>query len=209
MYAQVFAHRAVKINAVVLAALLVTFMLFYFMQLLISVDDAPGPKFTITKFVDNTMPVFESILIEEIEPPLPLEEVVPPEIELAVRQTSQSANSALTTPWTAPATPGLHVTQIPLSSNIMIPLIRTTAAYPSRALANGVEGYVELSFTVNELGNVQDAVVLYAEPEGYFERAALQTIQRWKYAAAVEQGEPVPTHDVRQRIVFQIDPATR
>jgi len=51
---------------------------------------------------------------------------------------------------------------------------------------------------------VKDPVVTYAEPEGYFERAALQAISKWKYTAKVENGNPVPVHGVQQKIVFSM-----
>lgn len=209
MYAQAIAYRAVKINTAILAALFVTFLLFYFMQFLIATNNASTAPLIVTRMIDNTVPVFENEIFEAIDPPTSLEEITPPEIDAPVREESAAPGVAFNTPWTPPSAPAIGVGNIPLSSNVMIPLIRTTANYPSRALANGIEGYVELSFTVNEFGNVQDPVVLYAEPDGYFERAALRSIERWRYAAAVENGEPVPTHDVRQRIVFQIDPSTR
>lgn len=209
MQVQVLANRVVKYNASVLAALLITFLLFYFMQYLITTRGDALPSLSITRVIDSTVPEFENTLLENIEPPAPLEEYMPPEFETPVRQNELGAGILPSLPWTAPATPQLSVGGIPLASNIMIPLIRTAANYPARALSRGIEGFVELTFTVDELGNVRDAVVLYAEPEGYFERAALQSIEKWKYAAAMEKGEPVATHDVRQRIVFQIDPTSR
>lgn len=208
MQVQAIAYRAVKLPSVILAALLITFLLFYFMQYLISTNNILGPQLSITRIIDATVPVFESIVIEEIVPPTPVEDINPPESAELERTLSAASGVTGLTRWIAPTAPTMNVTDIPLSSNVMIPLIRTTAAYPARALSRGIEGFVELSFTVNELGNVQYPVVIYAEPEGYFERAALQSIQRWKYSPALEKGEPVATHDVRQRIVFQIDPAT-
>ncbi len=209
MLAHAIAHRTLKINTSVLAALIITFLLFYFMQYLITTRGEAIASLNVVRIIDATVPEFENILLENIEPPVPLEEYIPPEFELPTRQNDLNAGLLPSLPWIPPASPQANMSAIPLSSNIMIPLIRTTAAYPARALSRGIEGFVELSFTVNALGNVQDPVVLYAEPEGYFERAALQSIQRWKYNPAVENGEPVPTHDVRQRIVFQIDPTIR
>lgn len=205
MQVQVIAQRVFKIHSAVLAALIVTFLLFYFMQYLIATNNALGPQLQITRIINAIVPEFENIVIEVIEPPLPLQDLEPPESYMPDREFADGVAVMPSTLWTPPTTPVMNVTAIPLSSNIMIPLIRTMASYPSRTLANGIEGFVELSFTVNALGNVQDPIVIYAEPEGYFERAALQSIERWKYAAAMERGEPVATHDVRQRIVFQIE----
>ena len=98
---------------------------------------------------------------------------------------------------------------LPMSNNIMTPLIRTTPNYPSRALQRGLEGFVELSFTVGRFGSVINLVVITAEPEGVFDRAALQAIRRWKYSPAMNNGQTIETYDVRHRIVFQMDPSSR
>jgi len=49
---------------------------------------------------------------------------------------------------------------------------------------------------------VKDPVVTYAEPEECFERAALQSISKWKCAAKVENGNPVPVYGVQQKMVL-------
>jgi TonB family protein len=98
---------------------------------------------------------------------------------------------------------------LPMTNNIMSPLIRTTPNYPSRALQRGLEGFVELSFTVGRFGSLIDPVVINAEPEGVFDRAALQAIRRWKYSPAVNNGQTIETYDVLHRIVFQMDPSSR
>lgn len=209
MHTLAIAHRAVKYNVTFLAALIVTFLLFYFMQYLIATNGSTMKELNVIKLHDSTVPVFDNYVIEQIEPPAPLVKVTPQDIEIPARQTDANNSISYSSNWVQPATPNMDVASIPLSSNVMIPLIRTVANYPSRALARGIEGFVELSFTVNEIGNVQDPVVIYAEPEGYFERAALQSIERWKYAPAKEKGQPIPTYGVRQRIVFEIDPSSR
>jgi len=195
-----------KLNSAVLLAALVTFLLFYFMQYLIETESDRPQVLNVIRIVDHTIPEFEPELITNEERPEP----IPEENMPIISEPSRSAE--------LPSGPVVNITQetlvlddspqgiIPMANNIMIPLIRTTANYPSRALARGIEGFVELSFTVNRFGSVVDPVVINAVPEGMFERAALQSIGRWKYSPAMSNGEPVETYDVRQRIVFQIDP---
>ncbi len=200
-----FARYFFRLNMSVILAALVTLLLFYFMQFLIAVSDNGSPRISVTPLIDATVPEFELELFTEITAPEPIEEPPPPIQETQTRAPNPDAFSV---PVTTPVRtddlnmPGVSIT---LSDNVMVPLIRTTANYPQRALQRGIEGFVELSFTVDAEGNVTDPIVLYAEPEGVFERAALQSIRRWKYAAAVENGEPVATPDVRQRIVFQME----
>jgi TonB family protein len=62
-------------------------------------------------------------------------------------------------------------------------LLTVNPQYPPAAAENGVEGFVEVSFKVTDLGLVEDATVTSAEPAGVFERAALAAITRWRYGA--------------------------
>jgi protein TonB len=60
-------------------------------------------------------------------------------------------------------------------------LLAVNPQYPPSA--SGVEGYVEVNFTVTALGRVENATVTAAEPKGVFEQAALAAISRWRYSA--------------------------
>ncbi|GJM14643.1 MAG: protein TonB [Pseudohongiella sp.] len=194
----------VKLNTVFLLAVSITLLLFYFMQALIANDDEPFEPPKIFNLVDVTFPEIELVEIEEIAKP---EVIEAPEFEPQpeVRTTdAPSTNIPVTVAYqpSAPAKPGLF--DIVITDNVMVPIIKTVATYPASALRRGIEGYVDLSFTVTPLGTIEDVKVLYAEPEGVFERSAVRSIRRWKYSPAIENGEPVPVHDVRQRIVFEM-----
>ena len=85
-----------------------------------------------------------------------------------------------------------------VSSVWIIPL------YPREALIGGIEGWVELEFTVTETGAVADAVVIASHPNRVFDRAALRAIYRWKYKPRIVDG--VATSQLkRQKIVFHIE----
>jgi protein TonB len=60
-------------------------------------------------------------------------------------------------------------------------LLAVNPQYPSSA--SGVDGFVEVSFTVTALGRVENAIVTAAEPKGLVEQAALAAISRWRYSA--------------------------
>ncbi len=198
-----------KINTAVLLAAIVTFLLFYFMQYLIETESDRPQVINVIPIADATMPEFDpEVITDEVKPePIPMEEMP------IVSEPTRSSD--------VPSAPIIRIAQepldfdpsaqgvIPLANNIMIPLIRTTANYPSRALQRGIEGFVELSFTVDRFGSVVDPIVLNAVPEGVFERSALQSISKWKYSPAMNNGQAIETYDVRQRIVFQIDPDSR
>lgn len=198
------AYNLFRYNSIIIAAAFITLLLFYSMQLLIKTGDSIPQKLAFIELVDTTMPVFDYEPVINIEPPEPIAPPIPQEGNPNPPTIGFDGPRIPVTPMelAAPINPE---TAIPFSPGIMVPLIRTTPSYPQRAAARGIEGFVELSFTVDELGNVIDPVVLHAYPEGYFERAALQAIQRWKYSPATDNGTPVSTYDVRQRIVFQME----
>mgnify|MGYP000326954556 CR=1 FL=1 len=195
--------RAFRLNTAVMAAAFITFLLFYFMQYLISTENLSFKEPSITRLIDATMPDFEDILIIKIPEPELVVLPDPPPQSPPVKDSYTPGGYQQILIVDPPALPGSDGVSIPLSRH-MVPLVRATAPYPNRALSRGVEGFVELTFTVNELGRVVDPVVLYAEPEGYFERAALGSIQQWQYSPAMDDGVAVPVFDVRQRIVFTI-----
>lgn len=200
------AQNLLKLNTSVLLAAFVTFLLFFFMQYLIETESDTPQSISVIPIVDSTVPEFMPVLhIDETKPEPIVAENIPIVSEPSrdkesfdglVLRVSQEAIDIDTSPQSV----------LPMSDNMMIPLIRTTPNYPSRALQRGLEGFVELSFTVDRFGSVIDPVIINAVPEGVFDRAALQSISRWKYSPAMNNGQPVETYDVRHRIVFQMDP---
>lgn len=203
MTASTFFYRTFRFNSAVLAAVVVTFLLFYFMQYLISTENNNFKEPNITRLIDATMPVFETELLLEIDKPQLIEEPELPVVDTPTPALAINTTFSTALVFDTPGLPSASDASIPLSRH-MVPLVRATAPYPARALQRGIQGFVELSFTVNEQGRVTNPVVLYAEPEGYFERSALNSISKWQYSPAMDDGVPVAVHDVRQRIVFEI-----
>jgi protein TonB len=66
--------------------------------------------------------------------------------------------------------------------------------YPFVAQRKGIEGRVVVRFVVNAEGDVLEPEVAKVEPPdvaGVFDEAALQAVVRYKFKAAVKDGEPV------------------
>jgi protein TonB len=91
------------------------------------------------------------------------------------------------------------------SDRDVIPLVRINPDYPQRALARGLEGWVQVQFTITATGIVKEPVVVNAEPKNIFDDAALKAIARWRYNPKVESGVPVERVGVQTRIVFQLE----
>jgi len=100
-----------------------------------------------------------------------------------------------------------------------MPLFRLVPQYPSSLLVRGVEGFVDLTFTVDENGFVKNPEVVAASPvrgggfsgalgpktERSFEAAALDAVGRFRYAPKFVDGVAVPVEDVKTRISFEIE----
>ena len=93
------------------------------------------------------------------------------------------------------------------SDTDIVPIVRVNPQYPLRAAERGIEGWVEVQFTISRTGTVKDPFVLNAKPKNIFNRAALRAIRKWKYNPKVEDGEPVERPGVKVRLTFQIQGA--
>ena len=91
------------------------------------------------------------------------------------------------------------------SDRDVIPLVRINPDYPPRALSRGLEGWVQVQFTITATGTVKDPVVVTAEPKNIFDDAALKAIARWRYNPKVDGGVAVERVGVQTRIVFQLE----
>jgi periplasmic protein TonB len=85
-----------------------------------------------------------------------------------------------------------------------LPIVRVAPVYPARALSRGVEGYVDMSFTVTTAGTVKDPIVLFST-SSLFERAATRAVLKFKYKPRVTDGVPVEVSGVKTRITFKIE----
>jgi protein TonB len=85
-----------------------------------------------------------------------------------------------------------------------LPIVRVAPVYPARALSRGLEGYVDMSFTVTTTGTVRDPIVLFST-SSLFERSATRAVMKFKYKPRVVDGIPVDVSGVKTRISFQIE----
>lgn len=85
-----------------------------------------------------------------------------------------------------------------------LPIVRVAAVYPRRALQRGIEGFVDIEFTVSKLGSVTHPKVIQASPEGIFDQAALDATLKYKYKPRVVNGEPMEVSGVEVRVKFEL-----
>jgi periplasmic protein TonB len=85
-----------------------------------------------------------------------------------------------------------------------VPLVRVPPEYPQREAAQGIEGWVKLRFTINEIGAVEDAVIVESSARG-FEAPALKAIVRWRYNPKVENGQAVERRGIEVMLRFTLN----
>ena len=87
----------------------------------------------------------------------------------------------------------------------MVPIVRVEPQYPRRAAGGNIEGWVVFEFTVTEHGNVEDAFIVEAEPAGYFERASLKAVNKFRYKPRVVDGVARAVPNIRTRFSFSLE----
>ena len=85
-----------------------------------------------------------------------------------------------------------------------VPLVRVNPLYPPRAQSRGIQGWVLVEFTVTKQGLVENVVVVDADPDGYFEKAAVNAVQKYRYKPRFENGVAVDRPGVRLVISFAL-----
>ncbi|MGE4294617.1 MAG: energy transducer TonB [Campylobacterales bacterium] len=86
----------------------------------------------------------------------------------------------------------------------LVPVSGMPPQYPRRARMLKKEGSVELEFTITESGLVKDIVVIEAMNGEFFERAAIETLSRWRFKPKLVGGKPVEQR-ARQSFEFKLD----
>lgn len=84
------------------------------------------------------------------------------------------------------------------------PVERAAPKYPLNAAKRGHEGWVRVSFVIDEEGNVKDPIVHDSSGLKSFEKAALKAVKKWKYSPAKLDGEPVEQCDSKVQLDFKL-----
>jgi periplasmic protein TonB len=85
-----------------------------------------------------------------------------------------------------------------------IPVSSIRVRYPSTALRNNQEGWVDLQYTVNPDGSVTNVSVVNAEPRHVFDSAAIDAIRHAKFSPAMRDGTATASQQ-QKRIEFKLN----
>lgn len=186
-------HTSLRVFGSITIAGMITFALFVIMYEMIRNDTLlivkPKPPLAIDPIFKE---VDEKLIVKPS--PLPKPEVVrPPSLP---KESPKSED-----PKVISFTPNQGVKAIDVSPTITLggnpnnreitPIIRIDPSYPIDAARDGIEGYVELNFSVNELGSVTDIVIVDSSPKRMFDRAAKRALAKWKYRPRTKNGTAI------------------
>ena len=188
----------------------VTFGLFYLMQSLISMGVAEAERAfagQVIEFVrlkrDSQLELKKRRLPEKTPPE---EEPPPPELDLSrpmrPDQNLDAMSIAMAHQVDMGGSPDFSVMG---SDQDIVPIVRVNPQYPIRAADRGIQGWVEVQFTISAAGTVKNPVVVAAEPATIFNRAALRAIRKWKYSPKIEEGVAVDRPNVRVKLHFNLE----
>ena len=189
----------------------VTFGLFFFMAYLISGGDnrAANEKEKIVVEIMTNPPESKVQERKRVPPPPP-----PPPKQPPRPQPPQPENSNPN-----PGSLGFNMPSVNVGSSAgglsgpgafgrdgdATPLVRIEPKYPVQAARDGKEGWVQLSFTINEVGGVEDVEVIDAEPRRIFDREAKRALRKWKYKPKVVDGKPVKQPGITVQLDFKLN----
>jgi protein TonB len=198
---------ALRLLTVSLFAAGVTFGLFWVMQALIGVageilEERPSLVVDFVRLKRDTEPETKKREIPDRK--APEQPPAPPQIDFGQNLNADGAMGVIGPMIDAGI--DLEVAELGTggSDGDVVAMVRVEPQYPMSAKQRGVEGWVELSFTITVAGTVKDIVVTASHPGTVFNRSAVQAVGRWKYNPKVVEGSPVDRPGVRQRITFKL-----
>ncbi len=188
-------------------AIIVTFGLFYLMQALILGKDMKLGEMggTMIDFVrlktDPELETKKRTMPDKKEPEEP-----PPPPDLSMARSNKPSQDIGDMAFAIDVDVEVGGTNIAIaaSDSDVVPIVRVNPQYPLRASERGIEGWVEVEFTISKLGTVKDPMVTNSHPSSIFDRTTLKAIRKWKYNPKIEDGEPVERPGVKVRLKFAL-----
>ena len=187
-----------------LAALLTLSLLVAMERLIASNMEAPidEPSKQITPVVIKEKPKVNEvrekpILVETNELPPPMDQIVETFNDPTV---TGLGPLTLLPPVTTTPTEIDFSTGGQLVKQVMVPPV-----YPRRPLSQGIEGFVDVRFSVTPKGTTTDISVVRSNPEGTFDRAATKAVAKWRYRPPASDGITANSEPFVERISFRIE----
>jgi protein TonB len=201
-------NLVVRLAVCLCLGFVITYFLFFMMQLLIAIGTGTMDQSDNGRVVDfirvKNDPEVATKERKPKKPPKP----EPPPPDVAPQQMSSSA----------PTDGGMNM-DVPMDTDLggkggfnlaaqdgdYLPIVQVSPIYPRRAQTRGIEGYCVVELTVTKNGSTRDVVVVDSEPPGIFDRASVKAASKFKYKPKVEDGEPIAVTGVPYKFTFALD----
>lgn len=86
----------------------------------------------------------------------------------------------------------------------LIPLTTISPLYPLGAKRDGVEGWVQIEYMVNQSGQVENIEIINAYPKNTFENCVKRSVAHWRFKPGTVDGLPVKI-TISQKITFKLN----
>jgi len=194
----------------ILLGAVVTFGLFAFMAFLVSSGDRPRSELqkNIIVEVNTTPPKSSTETRRRVPPPPPPPPKVPPKQMTPEPETNNDTDGLqfnipsvqLSGVSAGMSAPGAGFAR----DGDATPLVRIEPKYPVQAAREGKEGWVRLSFTINEIGGVEEVKIIAAKPKRVFGKEAKRALRRWKYKPKVVNGKAIKQKGLTVQLDFRM-----
>ena len=136
----------------------------------------------------------KKVELPKVPPPQQQPYIPPPDVPPPVTQAEPVIAAVTATPPTTPpviappAPPAPPPPAKPAIRKGIIALSKVDPIYPKQAILKGIEsGRVVAHAFIDEKGNVTEVKIIEAEPPKYFDRAVIDALMQWKFAAEGEK----------------------
>jgi TonB family protein len=89
-------------------------------------------------------------------------------------------------------------------SSEYLPIVKVAPVYPPPAAARGIEGQVDVSYTVDPTGTTRDIEIVESS-DPVFNNASIESVEKYKYKPRIVDGLPVSVEGVTTRIIFSLE----
>lgn len=112
-------------------------------------------------------------------------------------QDLQELNNAAEFYQQAIAVPSIHIQGY-------LPIDMAKPEYPTQALAKGIEGWVEVTFSIDTQGNIINPQISAHSPSRIFDRSVLAALKKSRYRPLLLDGQPVVVQGVTELFRFNL-----
>ncbi|GGI75514.1 energy transducer TonB [Shewanella gelidii] len=134
------------------------------------------------------------------QPPLP--DTPPPDSSSDIDTNMAFSMGSLNT---GDASTGFKLGNMMTRDGDVAPIVRIPPQWPIKALRDGKEGWVQLSFSITETGSTADVKVIKAEPKRLFNKSAIKALKKWKYKPKIVDGKPMKRTGLTVQLDFSLD----